>query len=46
VSTKPAKIIEDKRKIKNKGKNKTDTPIQVTLDKFGKTKKTTEVRGG
>lgn len=43
VSTKPAKIIEDKRKIKNK---KTDTPIQVTLDKFGKTKKTTELRGG
>src|ERR671911_993429 len=34
VSTKPAKIIEDKRRIKNKKKNKTDTPIQVTLDKF------------
>ena len=46
VSTKPAKIIEDKTRIKNKKKNKTDTPIQVTLDKFGKTKKTTELRGG
>src|ERR671915_1838879 len=46
VSTKPAKIIEDKRRIKNKKKNKTDTPIQVTLDKFGKTKKTTELKGG
>jgi hypothetical protein len=46
VSTKPTKIIEDKRKIKNKRKNKTDNPIQVTLDKFGKTKKTTELRGG
>ena len=45
VSTKPAKIIEDKTRIKNKKKNKTDTPIQVTLDKFGKTKKTTELRG-
>lgn len=46
VSTKPAKITEDKRKIKNKRKNKTDSPIQVTLDKFGKTRKTTELRGG
>jgi DNA topoisomerase VI subunit B len=46
VSTKPAKIIEDKGRIKNKKKNKTDTPIQVTLDKFGKTKKTTELKGG
>src|ERR671919_1194174 len=44
VSTKPAKIIEDKRKIKRK--NKTGSPIQVTLDKFGKTRKTTELRGG
>jgi DNA topoisomerase VI subunit B len=46
VITKPAKIIEDKRKIKNKRKHKTDSPIQVTLDKFGKTRKTTELRGG
>jgi DNA topoisomerase-6 subunit B len=46
VSTKPANIIEDKRKIKNKKKNKTDSPIQVTLDKFDKTRKTTELRGG
>ena len=46
VSTIPAKIIEDKRKIKNKRKNKNDSPIQVTLDKFGKTRKTTELRGG
>jgi DNA topoisomerase-6 subunit B len=46
VSTKPANIIEDKRKIKNKKKNKTDSPIQVTLDKFDKTRKATELRGG
>jgi hypothetical protein len=46
VSTKPANIIEEKRKIKNNKKNKTDSPIQVTLDKFDKTRKATELRGG
>ncbi|MDQ3971961.1 MAG: DNA topoisomerase VI subunit B [Thermoproteota archaeon] len=39
------KELEDKRKVKNKRKKKTEPPRQITLDKFGKTRAAKQIQG-